>query len=161
CLMGASRLVLRGYLGVWYLVPRGNQTEAPEARHHKHQVPTRHEAPGTRHHASHTHQGRGTRNQAPGCEPTNHGSSPTVHRPFDLIEQRHGRDATRRARLRLPALTDRTDELHVLAVECRYAVEWDILPLTVGHGVTIDLVGLLFANVAVKAAERSFVVEGH
>src|SRR5690349_16827938 len=65
-----------------------------------------------------------------------------VHRPIDLIEQRHRRQHAGGAGLRLTAFANRRDELDVLAIERRHRIERHFLAFAVGHRVAIDLVGL-------------------
>src|SRR5687767_2745976 len=68
-----------------------------------------------------------------------------LHCLVDLVEQRHRRHHARRTRLRLPAFTNRADELDVLTIEGRDVVERHFLAFAVGHRVAIDLVRLFLA----------------
>src|SRR6185436_20663081 len=60
-----------------------------------------------------------------------------------------------------PSFANGARELDVLAIEGRDAVERDVLAVAVGHRVAIDLVSLLFPDIAIETAERTLVVERH
>ena len=83
------------------------------------------------------------------------------HRFVNLVEQRHRRNAAGCARFRFAPLADCADELDILPVERGDTIEWDLFALAVGHRVAVHLIGFLFTDVTVEAAERAFVVERH
>src|SRR6185436_13759881 len=84
-----------------------------------------------------------------------------AHRRVDPVEQRHRRQTAGRARFGLAPLADRAGELDVLAIEGGDGVERHLLALAVRHRITVHLERLLFADVSIKAAKWSLVVERH
>src|SRR5213592_2912487 len=75
------------------------------------------------------------------------------------VQQRHCRETAGRTRFRFASLAEGADKFDVLAIEGGQRIERDFLALAVRHRIAIHLVGVLFADVAVKPAERSLVVE--
>src|ERR1700674_2882450 len=86
-------------------------------------------------------------------------SSRLVHRLFNPVQERHCRHATGGAGFRFSSLADGADEFHGLTIKGRHAVERNFFSFAVGHGVTVNLEGVVFADVAVETAEWSSVVE--